>query len=1085
MLRHRQSLKSKPTLSHRKSTSSARSVILEHLDPIVAQRDAQVAAHQAFTRAQDRSSVEMPLFPPPPSPSRLREAYSQDDSTHNDNGDAHATETGQPSIPRRQSVRFVGPCTVNNRGSASKLRPQTPASDLRGALDPATVVDTPSGQNLAVPTLYHPQARPGTSASTHSTKTLSNYLHSLAAADDVYTKDDDIASLPSSYHHLRRPSSLHPSLKACHNRDSGDSFLLPPAGLTRDVRTSMSMRTLDPNSAKENFKPQKIPTLKAPKSMSFLKGRRSRVSSITSHDNSTNIQGNPNPDHKPLRAKTSSFFGSKAKREESGLRESGLRKTLRSSSSNAELLPTAATSASGDAYGDTGLPLPKHEKGSLRVKARKASKTLRSKFLNLFSSAKGDAEIEFPDQHVKSQKQHADGFVSYITGPDDDIHQDGSNKTPLHHNHGNRSQDFPTTQGSRACSRKVSLPAFKNKLWGQGSNEEKALDDKSRVTSWTNSGPSTLTSEQQLAWTEWEKQRLSIIKENGAHCPSPSLRRQALGTHVLQSQESLIGQPLPPGPTVDSQRVYAALMERLAQTTRFAQVEQQRKSIEEARPVATLHNSAFDDYEDNGAKPAPLIVRRSTSSAARDGDLATHSNPTSDHGKALQPPVALTPWSGNHSATDGHGITSAERTNAFFGSPEAHLFRTISPYRRALRKSMEEAEDDMHGRNSGDRIISDCGTEIRRPERASFDDTYSESVYSTDDPAPGAINRMQSLAEVVERAPSSVGNMSMSVDPPVTYRPTGHRQASSVSSIDWKTWLSANVARLEPSPSPPRHSEVESTPTAKPNSYGYGHVRERAQIEDDGEFRDLRQDVLAAYNSAHPSSAARALESDPPKISPLKISTLRATPSSINVLVDADNRTTSSGLQDPFDRPLPSPELPPAIPPRSLMRKTPYALQANAKPSKDTHDEATPSSQSRDESHTPKHALSTTYLRERDTNTDLPCTPTPKPTRLNKKRSGFLYTPSVAVSNAASSPGLTAAVEKQFGPANKLPPTNDENKENEVSRDSHGMRKSGFLSSVGSSSEEKSAKGKRMVDVFLSSRRKRMASNDTDSPAFL
>lgn len=43
MLRRR-SFKSKPDLRRSKSTSSAHGVVLEHLDPTIAQRDAHIAA---------------------------------------------------------------------------------------------------------------------------------------------------------------------------------------------------------------------------------------------------------------------------------------------------------------------------------------------------------------------------------------------------------------------------------------------------------------------------------------------------------------------------------------------------------------------------------------------------------------------------------------------------------------------------------------------------------------------------------------------------------------------------------------------------------------------------------------------------------------------------------------------------------------------------------------------------------------------------------------------------------------------------------------------------------------------------------
>ncbi|KAH8907908.1 hypothetical protein BR93DRAFT_926935 [Coniochaeta sp. PMI_546] len=1069
-------MKSKPTLSHRKSTSSARSVILEHLDPAVAQRDAQIAAHQAFARAQDRSSTEMALFPPPPSPSLHRQPYLHDASSRDASAEPSIGLGDTTRIPRRQSVRFVGPCTVQNRGSTSRQRPRTPASSVCGAVDPANVVESTDGQHLKVPTLPQPQIMPRTSSSTHSTKAVGDYLNALVAEDNSYTPEDDIASVPSSYRRLRKSRSSRPLRGAGNARDSGDSYHFPSTDPTREVRTSMSMRTLNSSQTKENVKPQKIPTLKAPKSMSFLKGRRERILSITSHDSDTSNQVNMSTGHTPLRTKTSSFFASKSRRA-----ETGLRKSLRSSSSRAELAPPLA---------NTSTLLPKGERGSLRNKARKASKTLKSKLLNLFSSTKGDDDAEFPDQHVKSQKNRMENdIVSNGTGLDEHTQSGSGNERPLPYDHPNMSEAVSASRDSRACSRKASLRAFEDQVWGPGSNEHGALDDKSRVTSWTNSGPSTLTSEQQLAWKEWEKQRLSIIRENGSHCPSPSLQRQAIGQHVLQSQESLVGQPILPGPTIDSQRVYAALMERLAETTQLAQVvEQQRKSLAgtTSAPFQISMRPDFEDYEDNGAKPAPLAVRRALSKESltkcgHDANIPREAPcDRARDGQNLLPPVALAPWNSNYSPTDGEGVVSAERSNTFFGSPETHLFRTVSPYRRALRKSIEEAEGELHGRNSVSRIVSEYGTEIRRPEEAFYDDAYSESVYSSDEPAAGpATNTIQPLMQVVKEQSCSPGKMSMSVDPPVTYQPTGHRDVSSVSSIDWKTWLSANVARLEPSPSPPRPAAVGFALPSMPSSLSQGHVREGAQIEEDEDLGSPHQDVPETHKPRFETSPLAMWKSDASKRSPYQNSVARTTPQSAGVLIEIDNQWPSSERREFVDAPLSPPELPPPIPPRSPLRHNPSPVSANAKSAKELQDGEASVSQTRD-SHA--HKRSRAPLREMNNNADSPGTPTPKPTRLQKKRSGFLYTPSVAVSNAATSPGLTAAVERQFGLASKQTASSDENKENEVAEGLHGIRKSGVLNSV---DEERSARSMRVVDVFLGSRRKRMASCETDSPAFV
>jgi hypothetical protein len=163
----------------------------------------------------------------------------------------------------------------------------------------------------------------------------------------------------------------------------------------------------------------------------------------------------------------------------------------------------------------------------------------------------------------------------------------------------------------------------------------------------------------------------------------------------------------------------------------------------------------------------------------------------------------------------------------------------------------------------------------------------------------------------------------------------------------------------------------------------------------------------------------------------------------------------------------------------------PYIGLSNAKSMKDLSDEGSSNSQRVDEGRSLAHICSLNRLREMNSNPDSPETPTPNPTRLQKKRSGFLYTPSVVASETATSPGLTAAVEKQFGAVSKPNTGKGENKENEGAGDPYGLGRSGMLGSIPSGSEQRSAKTKRMVDVFLSSRRKRFASGSDDSPAFL
>jgi hypothetical protein len=862
----------------------------------------------------------------------------------------------------------------------------------------------------------------------------------------VYTPEDDIASVPSSYRRLRRSQSMFPHAGGGLTRHSEESEAqsLGPRD-AHGATTSSPPPPLDTSQTKENIRPPRAPALRAPKSMSFLRGRHGRNSSINSYESGGTAQSTSFA-QAPLRSKTSAFFGSKGRRG-----ESGLRRTLRSSSSNAELPPQSS-----------GIPLPLPKDSGLRNKARKASKTLKDKFKNLFSHNKGDEDTTFPDQHIKSHKNHAaNGFNSFDNGL------------------GTGSQYGNDNGGSlaAACDEQARLDFLGEATEGQ------AGDDKSRVTSWTNSGPNTLTSEQQRAWREWEKQRLSIIKENGAHCPSPSLRRKAIGQHILQSQESLLGQPIPPGPTVDSQRVYAALMQRLNETTQLAQiVEQERRDIAEQSETPLPSTKAdFEEYQDNGAKPAPLLVRRVTSAGSSTvpynelhdtGGVSEAVASAHQENNGVRPPVSLfppteDPWAGQ----DAQGRVISDRASAFFGSPDAHLFRTESPYRRALRKSMEEAEEEMHPKVYTDmRVISDCGTEIRRPQDVVDDYEYSESVYSCDEERRGdrATEAMTPIVESPNNA-STLKDASMSKDPPVAYRPTGDRVNSSVSSVDWKTWLSANVAKLQPSPSPTR-SAIEYALPSMPGTLGQGHVREWAQIESE-------QGTPPAYPQKHdttlPVSPSTPTETDMAKNWPFghRSSTLRRTPPQEGVLAQIENLPDRPVSQESL--PFPNFGPPPAIPPRSPLRSSPYKSSlANAKSMSHLREGQVSESKPQEEGRSLAHIRSVNQLSYA-TNTSLGSPQTPatrsKGLKLQKKRSGFLYSPSVAT----PSPGLTAAVEKQFGPPAKQHAGTGEGKENKMTPAAKLFTPE---------AEVRSARSK-MVDVFLSSRRKRMASGSDGTAA--
>ena len=192
------------------------------------------------------------------------------------------------------------------------------------------------------------------------------------------------------------------------------------------------------------------------------------------------------------------------------------------------------------------------------------------------------------------------------------------------------------------------------------------------------------------------------------------------------------------------------------------------------------------------------------------------------------------------SRPDSQTLSSCElkapsaKDSATFGSPASHLFRTGSPYRRILRLSMEEhsfarQEDenpDYQALEEDGQIYAPQGDNIAMNTSGCFDDQYTESIYSTGergrDTDQGAPFRL-----------GKAGGVSLDRGPPTTHNNAGCNADSTISSADWKGWLSANLATVDSSPIPSRPSEVEYALPTIPKSLPRGHVRVSAQIQED------------------------------------------------------------------------------------------------------------------------------------------------------------------------------------------------------------------------------------------------------------
>ncbi|KAL2180941.1 uncharacterized protein P884DRAFT_274797 [Thermothelomyces heterothallicus CBS 202.75] len=556
---------------------------------------------------------------------------------------------------------------------------------------------------------------------------------------------------------------------------------------------------------------------------------------------------------------------------------------------------------------------------TLKSRARHVSRSLRVKLKSLFLTPKPEGETpSIPCQHIEARRTHV---VSHSQTPCTSV--EGSDEGSREHIRSPPAKaPFLHVPAELVHSRKASVDSLKS-----GRDDRKASGSSSSLTSWAHSGPSTLTSQEQQQWREWEKQRLSVIGENDAHVPSPSLRRRVLGSETFRPPDGTAEGHAPPQQKVDSQRIYSALVKRMQATN------DTREGLEEQPASGILENPTLvtDRKAERHSTGTPATIKRV---------FQEHEYTAVSHDE--DPLIA------GNSATLGRGGACSSWRTSNVGSPGSHLFRTGSPYRRALRKSIQEEQDAWAQQRAAADQESEKGTEVRYasdvhhlPETDSDsakDLVYSESAYSSDEGESGPAKEVDA-----GRRKSSLGAPPMS-------RLAGRREASTASSVGWKTLLSANFDRFDPAVSPLRPPKTRlmqprevSRTTTKQFASVSGHVRELAQINDDDdcdhkstETYNGEDDVF--YQSATERQTAWTNTAPLSQIQPNIIT--NPFPSPLRHSGSIKRRFTSHSLggtniassnllvenESPTRLPPPSPPSPPPIPPRSKLRPEPLRI---------------------------------------------------------------------------------------------------------------------------------------------------------------
>ncbi|TLD15463.1 uncharacterized protein PgNI_00323 [Pyricularia grisea] len=820
------SSKSRPDIKQRKSTSPARpgGVHLEHIDIQDARRDAHTAATEAFVRSQQRNNVaDAPLFPDP-APKR-----------------ANSTRDG---LRRQQSVRFVadrdegsdiertGSHRSNRRGGVGALRSGKERGEVRDK------------ENMKPP---------------HE--------------GDMAPSDEPVVPSATPKIGLRRSKSMISA--AC---ELGPARPERTSSVKRSGQARVQVRSDSPpaSSARRSSETNDTSTLslRAPKSMSFLQPSRredSQNDSVISMDSShketanhaeaqsvysqrTTISGR-------LRAAPSMLFRSGSIRSIGSGRRS-MRMSMRDG-----LDENIQAAIRGAEIGSR-----RSRNSSLTGKARKASQTLKSRIKTLFGRRSKDHGKAFgveafekaieADQQEDAASNAAGSVRTSLSLGVRSMQEEGTLSQV--------SSRVPTVQTviqeQLIRSRKGSLASLQSEC------RMTASDDISRATSWGSSGHSTVASQQQ-AWSDWQQQRLSVITEKTAGVASMSSPEDR---HTLSAEPA------------EDRRVYSALAKRLAERQKLAEAGSRASD-----DASGIHN----DRDDRAERPANSIYLAADDPEGGTIRCVAASTETVEHCQTKAPAVSkldssakvANRWTASISSLESAvsetkpkrhearcstpdlpslGMPRSNRSSAFFGSPTCYLFRTTSPYRRALKESNKAALAAAAAAHavqpsplarSVESLKLPSSIMAGQPWTVDENAEYSESVYSGDEnDYRSSISGSDTAKEAV-----NVDDESRKVTK-ITPHLSRRNMTASSESVDWKTWLAANVSKLEMQPSPIHGNGPVASNSGQPAHQG--HRREATQIYDDAddEHADANEDdnifVTEHDNSMHAEQTTKADE---------------------------------------------------------------------------------------------------------------------------------------------------------------------------------------------------------------------------------
>jgi hypothetical protein len=811
--------KKRHPLGRSKSTSSVhRNPVLElqSIDPIVAERDAHIAAVLSYSRAQKTYTHDMAFLR---SQSHVVASSMYDVANNTDTRCESQCSGRTDRVEHQRSVRFT-----DSSGRPRRMH-RLDAND-----DYGIVADGPRRQHDNITSLEQPGSR--------LSRDLESSMHLAATAsprtlinpEDHHKRQESVTSGLFN-RKLRRSKSMFTSFE---HLDKPYTHASSPSEisnwLSSSPRANKKSRSIAKNGAM---------TLRTPKSMSFLRSRRNIASSTLTGSSCVASEEaiklarekfHQQTDQGQLGSQPMSFSQYRARRTDNSII---FQKSLRSSSNNSTAISSAISSNMTPAPG----------RGSLRISARKVSRTIKAKFKDIFgrtnsSSINGSYEGEqftLTESDAESCNHVHRSSVAEDIG-DASMSRGPSRMTSLH--------DIPVDHHER--SERGSLVSCED-------DASLASEEKSRVTSWADSlsnvGGFHSSSE------DWDRQRLSIIQENGTNTSNLAICPSRVGDEDTPRQLTAI----------NSNRMYSALMERMKE---YQNPENSTKnqSFGSFMPNENfpLRTSAFEQAR--GEEWSPCTIRHVTSdddvfldqkglrkprrSYSLESTPRQAANSTSslrlDHATRSEGQDSEATSNLKSSRSLSRSTTLTLRSSAFFSSPPSHLFRTTSPFRRALKANMRAIERDL---NKG--IL--CKTENECTDTLAAQATmssptvecphdpassYSDSIYSPqsgDSRGPVA----ESMTGIFDQSPS------LEVQEPWTrsmvsdarsQHGCNQRDLSVASSVEWKKWLSADVSNMERVCHSPWN---DGTFNGSRESVKLGHLREDTEIESPGEVTEL------------------------------------------------------------------------------------------------------------------------------------------------------------------------------------------------------------------------------------------------------